>query len=108
MRGEALGSPFQGFLPGVRLPPSLSLAPVQLPFDLNGGAGEVFLKQRLNRVVFITAMKMKQLIHIQESCRNALDCAWQPGVTWSRGQRHRPGRAGVSFLLTLVCTCWEG
>lgn len=64
MRGEALGSPLQRFLPSVRLPPSLPLAPVQLPFDLDGGAGEVFPKQRLNRVVFITAMKMKQLIRI--------------------------------------------
>lgn len=46
---EALGFPFQGFLPPARLPPSLSLALVQLPFDLGGGAGEAFPKQRLNR-----------------------------------------------------------
>lgn len=49
-QGEALGFPFQGFLPPARLPPSLSLALVQLPFDLGSEAGEELPKQRLNRV----------------------------------------------------------
>lgn len=49
-RGEALGFPFQGFLPPAHLPPSLSLALVQLPFDLGSRAREALPKQQLNRV----------------------------------------------------------